>query len=409
MSINGVFRTSVSGMNAQANRLSAVSDNIANSSTTGYKRAQVEFSSLVIDSGGGSSYSSGAVLSQTRNNISGQGLVSTTSSATDLAITGNGFFIVQDENGREAYTRAGSFVPKTVTGADGAQTTYLVNAAGQRLSTKDAANQTVPVTLPVGQVIAPTATTNTTLNMQLPSSSVANKSFVTSTTVYNKLGAAEEIKVIATKTGAGDITATPAESGEWTFTFEDKDGAIPPARINPAPAPVMFGADGMPLPAGAAIPAVTLTLADGTEVTNTFGSITQYDTAFSSEVTSNGNPSGFFEDFSISTDGVVSGRMDSGQNKVVANLKLASFSSPDQLTTETGNLFFATRESGAVKFGDVGAAGFGGILSGALEESNVDLADELSTMIVAQRSYGANSKVFQTGSEMLDLLINLKR
>ena len=124
MSLYGMMRTGVSGMNSQANRLSTVADNIANSSTTGYKRASTEFSSLVLPSTAGS-YNSGGVTTTVVNAISKQGALQYTTSVTDLAIDGDGFFVVEDPSGTSFLTRAGAFVPDK----DG----YLVNTAGYRL------------------------------------------------------------------------------------------------------------------------------------------------------------------------------------------------------------------------------------------------------------------------------------
>ena len=124
MGLYGMMRTSVSGMNAQANKLSTIADNIANSSTTGYKRASTEFSSLVLESGG-SAYESGSVETRVRYAISEQGTRKFTTSVTDLAVKGDGFFLVNNDSGQTFLTRAGSFVK------DG--TGDLVNAAGFRL------------------------------------------------------------------------------------------------------------------------------------------------------------------------------------------------------------------------------------------------------------------------------------
>src|SRR5690606_12614521 len=110
MSLYGIMRTGVSGMNAQANPLSAVADNIANSSTTGYKRSSTEFSSLIIPSTEGN-YQSGAVKTSTRTQISQQGDLRFTTSDFDLAVNGDGFFVVADSSGQIFMTRAGSFVP----------------------------------------------------------------------------------------------------------------------------------------------------------------------------------------------------------------------------------------------------------------------------------------------------------
>lgn len=121
MSLYGMMRTSTSGMAAQANRLSAVADNIANSNTTGYKKASTEFASLIIDNSV-SSYTSGGVLTVVRHGMTQQGSLLGTTSVTDLAIKGNGFFVVSDDDGTSFLTRAGSFVPD----ADG----NLLNAGG---------------------------------------------------------------------------------------------------------------------------------------------------------------------------------------------------------------------------------------------------------------------------------------
>jgi len=110
MSLYGVMRTGVSGMAAQSNKLSTVSDNIANVNTTGYKRASTEFSSLILKSGSGN-YDSGSVETTVRYAITDAGNLHFTTSVTDLAVQGNGFFVVQDANGSNFLTRAGSFVP----------------------------------------------------------------------------------------------------------------------------------------------------------------------------------------------------------------------------------------------------------------------------------------------------------
>src|SRR3954470_284602 len=137
MSLYGVMRTGVSGMSAQSNKLSTVSDNIANVNTTGYKRASTEFSSLILKSGSGN-YDSGAVETTVRYAISDAGNYQFTTSATDLAVQGNGFFVVQDPNGNNFLTRADAFVPDS--------TGNLVNAAGFQLMGYNIQNGAVPNT-----------------------------------------------------------------------------------------------------------------------------------------------------------------------------------------------------------------------------------------------------------------------
>jgi len=163
------MRTGVSGMNAQANRLSTVADNIANSSTTGYKKASTEFSSLILPSSGGN-YNLGGVTTTVRYAISSQGMLSYTTSATDLAISGSGFFVVQNSSGTPYLTRAGSFVPD--------QNGNLVNAAGYQLlgypyssgapaAVANSLGGLVPVTPKSSSMVA-TPSTQGTLNVNLP-------------------------------------------------------------------------------------------------------------------------------------------------------------------------------------------------------------------------------------------------
>ncbi|EAU40720.1 flagellar hook protein E [Fulvimarina pelagi HTCC2506] len=390
MSINGVFRTSVSGMNAQSNKLSAVSDNIANSATTGYKRADVEFSSLVINSGGRGNYTSGSVLSQTRYDISTQGLVTTTSSKTDLAISGDGFFVVEDQNGQPFFTRAGSFVQRTEpdTGE-----TFLVNAAGYKLT-----GQNGPVQVPVGEIVAPQATTTSELSMQLPLNGTGTHTG--SFTAFNSRGEAVNVSMTATRTGADQWDLTfdaPSASAPVTVsvTFDAATGLPNPPITTAGNLQIVPPANG----GGGAPSTVALNL----------GQLTSYDAAFTFQAEANGNPATGFSDFTISDDGRVFGILTTGRQIELDRIQLARFQSPDQLDVISGNVFRPSQLSGDPQFGFSGELGFGDLISGALEESNVDLASELTDMIVTQRSYAANSKTFQTGSEMLDLLVNLKR
>ncbi|MCB8838134.1 flagellar hook protein FlgE [Aurantimonas sp. VKM B-3413] len=386
MSINGVFRTSVSGMNAQANRLSAVSDNIANSDTPGYKRNSAEFSTIVLaqGGGGGGDYNSGSVRTQVRQSITQSGSIAGTSSSTDLAIQGNGFFVVQDAAGREFYTRAGAFVQKTET-VGGVETTYLVNSAGYRLTGTAADGKIGPITLPVGEIQAPEASTTANLDFQLPTTAAVGDTKTSSLIVYDDVGTPTSLTFTLTKTTGGwDVSATDGTTTTTSsLTFTGGVGTATPATMN------------FPLGGGA--------------VDLNFGTLTEYNTAYSARLTADGNPAGSFTDFSVDENGVVSGVMDNGATKELYTVNLANFSSPDQLTANTGNVYSANQRSGTVTYGAAGSNGFGTMASRALEQSNVDLAGELTDMISAQRSYSANSKVFQTGSEILDVLVNLKR
>ncbi|MBB4002490.1 flagellar hook protein FlgE [Aurantimonas endophytica] len=385
MSINGVFRTSVSGMNAQANRLSVVSDNIANSSTTGYKRNSTEFSSLVIAQGGGE-YNSGSVTTQVRQSVSQQGNIAASSSGSDLAIQGEGFFVVQDAAGREFYTRAGSFVQRTENNV-----TYLVNSAGYRLKDTTALDGSVgPITLPVGEIVAPQRTTEANFSLQFPESAELNATKKSSMVIYDNIGRSVIVDVNMEKTAAN----------QWTISYTDD--------LGPQTSVINFDeATGL----GTAVPAaMTYTTMPGNQtIAIGLGPLTEYATDFSTRLVANGNPAGTFAEFAFGEDGTLNGIMDTGAIIQLYQLKFARFPSPDQLSASAGNVYSATDGSGVVDIGTPGMNGFGSLVPSGLEQSNVDLASELTSMIESQRSYSANSKVFQTGSEILDVLVNLKR
>ncbi|MEE2952284.1 MAG: flagellar hook protein FlgE [Pseudomonadota bacterium] len=418
MSINGALRTSVSGMNAQGNRLSAVSDNIANQSTTGYKKADVEFSTLVLD-GGGTDYSSGSVMSQTRRNVSAQGAIVGTSSATDIAIQGNGFFVVQDPNGGQAYTRAGAFVQRYDANA---QATYLVNSAGYRLTGQPVGGGGVEtINLPVGKIMEPKATDTISLeNLQLPLTATGSPNAFdlndeatyykkTSVTTFDGLGTARVVDMYVVKTE--DLPAPAAPLHEWKLLFYD-NSVNPSAKLGETP--LKFNpADGKPDNVQKAVADLELTNLPGRPagetITVKFGNVTEYDAKYLADAQRNGNPASPVTDFRVGSDGTISAILESGDTVDIYRAQMAKFKSADQLETMTGNVFRPTKSSGEPQFGFAGENGFGTTQSGALEQSNVDLATELTFMIESQRGYSANSKSFQTGAEMLDVLINLKR
>ena len=238
MSLYGVMRTGVSGMNAQSNKLSTVSDNIANVNTTGYKRASTEFSSLILKSGSGN-YDSGAVETTVRYAISDRGNLQFTTSATDLAVQGNGFFVVQDANGNNFLTRVGAFVPDS--------TGNLVNTAGFQLMGYNIANGAVPNTAANGfgnlQVInvnkmalqaAPSTKATVAANLDPSATAIAapagpaNYTSKTSMVTYDNIGNAVTLDVYAAKTGANtwDIevyngaTALTTSGPATTFKFD---------------------------------------------------------------------------------------------------------------------------------------------------------------------------------------------
>ncbi|MBX3579373.1 MAG: flagellar hook protein FlgE [Rhizobiaceae bacterium] len=419
MSLYGMMRTGVSGMNAQANRLSTVADNIANASTTGYKRSSTEFSSLIIPSTTGN-YTSGGVTTSVRYATSIQGDLRYTQSASDLAINGDGFFVVQDGSGRPFLTRAGSFVP------DGQG--RLVNAAGFTLMGYNFANGTPsPVTNGFGGLeevkitqseLTATPSTSGVFTANLPvdaaivapanlpsaNAATAEYSAKSSLVVYDNVGREVILDVYYTKTAANtwevavfdQSTATPGTSFPYT------GGPLtPPVTLtfNPATGKLTTPTAGitLPVPNGGSL---DIDLSKMSELGQGY-------TVLNAKVDGNA-PSGI-DSIQIAEDGTIYAQYENGTFKALYRIPIANVQSPDRLNVLPGNVFSMSADSGDLQIGFANEGGMGSVVSGALENSNVDIAEELTSMIESQRSYTANSKVFQTGADLMDILVNLKR
>lgn len=387
MSLYGMMRTGVSGMAAQASRLSTVADNIANSGTTGYKRSKTEFSSLLVPSTNGA-YNSGGVKATVQYSVSTQGVLQYTTSTTDLAIDGDGFFVVQDSNGQPFFTRAGSFVPD--------DQGNLVNAAGYMLLGYSYANGP-PVTSanslaglePVnirqsGLKMAPT--TAGVLAANLPANAATSDSFKKSVAIYDKVG----------NTVLVELTFTKSAANTWDITSPDAT----------APVTVTFDPATNQLTANASM---TLDFPADNQTISLDMNFSQIADDFTVDAEVNGGAPSTIQSVEIDADGTVYAQYEDGSFSPLYSVPLASFTSPDRLQILSGNVFAESADSGPMQIGIAGKDGNGKVASGALENSNVDIAEELTNMIQAQRSYTANSKVFQTGSELMDLLVNLSR
>jgi flagellar hook protein FlgE len=412
-----MMRTGVSGMNAQANRLSTVADNIANADTTGYKRSSTEFSTLVMPSTGGA-YNSGGVTTTVRSSISSQGVLQYTTSVSDLAVNGEGFFVVQDASGTPYLTRAGAFVPD----ADG----NLVNAAGFQLmaysyengnpaATLNGFQGLVPVTIS-DQGMSASPSTEGVFNANLPSgadpvtgdlpssnSATAEYTAKSSLVAYDNLGNKVLLDVYFTNTGTGSWQVSVFDQSKATpgTSFPYAGGALGSANLT---------FDNTTGKLTGAVDSVSLTVPNGAPFTLDLSSLTQLGAAYTpTEPNVNGNAPGTIDKVEISGDGTIYARYADGGSKALYKIPLADVTSPDQMTALAGNVYAQSAESGAVTIGFANQGKLGTVVSGALENSDVDIAEELTSMIAAQRSYTANSKVFQTGSDLMDVLVNLKR
>lgn len=418
MSLYGVLRTGVSGMNAQSNLLGTVADNIANSGTTGYKRAKSEFTSLLLASGN-NTYNSGAVVTNVRRMISDQGPLAYTTSGTDLAIQGNGFFVVSDPDGSPYLTRTGSFV---VDGDNG----NLVNAAGFTLMGYDVSNGSysgvvngfanlVPVNLSnlnmranattEGRFAVNLPSETTTTVVDTPAANLATSSYdqKASIVVYDNLGAEVTLDVYMTKT-----SDSPAE---WEYTVYDQadaaaGGGFPYSSGPLTTATVGFDSTGQI----SGTSSLSFTVPNGAAMTLDLTNTTQLATDYTPiDVQVDGNAPATLTSIAIDKDGTVYANYSNGATTPTFRIPLADVPSPDNLEVSAGNVYSLTPNSGDMQLSFPTESGRGTLIAGALEQSNVDMASELTDMIVAQRDYTANSKVFQTGSELLEVLMNLKR
>lgn len=418
MSLYGMMRTGGSGMNAQANRLGTVAENIANASTTGYKRASTEFSSLILPTSNGS-YNSGGVETKVRYSISEQGPTSYTTSGTDMAINGGGFFIVSGANGSNVLTRAGAFTQN----GDG----DLVNSAGYTLmgyEYKQGVDPTVvvngfdglkKVNLSSDGLVAK-GSTEGAMGANLDSGAANGTEAKTSLSVFDSQGNSRLL----------DFTYTKVSDNNWNVKIVDKAtgtqlmpaaGAVPTTTpVAPAGMLVFDSAGKLTSSAnmqingallGASIPGTGAKLANITiDLTKT----TQLGYKFNPDGGSvDGNGPSKVAGYQVDKEGIVYVKYENGKLEPRYRVALASVQSPDNLIPQSGNVYSQGVDSGVIVTGFAGSGDFGSIQSGALEGSNVDIANELTAMIESQRSYTANSKVFQTGADLLDVLVNLKR
>ncbi|HLW91670.1 MAG TPA: flagellar hook protein FlgE [Roseiarcus sp.] len=431
MSIMG---TSVSGMGADTNWLSAISQNVANANTTGYKEAQTEFEALV-DQSGANSYSGAGVTSsvQALNAMQGS-IVGGQSSVTDLAVQGAGYFVVSDAAGDLFLTRSGGFVPDS--------SGNLVNAAGYYLMgyniqngpaniTANSLNGTEKVNInQAGETATPSTSGTFTANLpstatavttaaDLPSAnpSAANVQYTDKTSIvaYDNLGGSQTIDLYYTKTGVNasgqdtwEVTAYNHADASASGGFPYSSGPLATETLNfnsttGALASVTSGG------ATSANLSLSIPVPNGQSMTLDLSAMSQLAAGYSvSQANVNGNAASSVTGVSIAADGTLSFQYSNGTTVAGYQIPLANVASPNNMTSINGDAFQANGLSGAVKVGTAGSGGFGSIESSSLEGSTVDLATELTQMIQAQSAYEANSKVFQTGANILDVLNNLK-
>jgi flagellar hook protein FlgE len=403
------FQQGLSGLFAASRNLDTIGNNVANASTVGFKSSSVIFADVYASSLGattGNSIGIGTTVAAVRANF-GQGNVSTTSNPLDIAINGQGFFRL-DTNGTVTYSRNGQFhLDKDghIVNSNGARLTgYGVDANGNIIIANPQ-----PLQISSAQLNA-TATTSAQIGLNLDArdpvisvpfniANAATYNKATSITVYDSLGNAHSLATYYVKTAANT----------WQV-YGAVDGTALPAAIGT----LNFNTDGTLDTAATALPfSVTMTLAPGPVTPQTFtldytGS-TQYASSFGVDtLTQDGFSAGMLAGYGISDDGVILGRYSNGQSRNLGQVVLANFKNPHGLEPLGNNMFAESAESGQPIPGTPGSSSFGVVQSGAVEESNVDLTQELVNMITAQRVYQANAQTIKTQDQVLNTLVNLR-
>ncbi len=419
MGLSSTLYTAISGLQSSSQAMTVTGNNISNTNTIGFKSSSTVFSDLlasrIASSSGNSEVGQGSQIQSVSTNFS-QGGYEATESATDLAIQGDGFFIVSSpETDTYYYTRNGSLSFDS--------SGYLVNADGYRVQGSPFNDDGELVNGQLGDIqvdhisqIAAKQTENVTLQTNLDSNSDilgvfdiadadATSNYVTTATIYDSLGTAHLTTCYFTKTAD--------QTWEWNIAVESDELAAGGANDQTvlSSGVITFDVDGNLL-TGDTGTSGAITWENGSDATQditfTFDT-TQFDsdsTVFSQN--QDGYASGEVTSVDIAEDGTVSAVYSNGESIEVAMISLATFTNPDGLDSAGGSLFLATNQSGTPTLGYPGASQ-GTLITQALELSNVDLSAEFVDLITIQNAYSANSKVITTTDDMLNEVLNLIR
>ncbi len=401
----------ISGLRSHQLMMDVVGNNIANVNTQGFKASMITFqealSQLIQAPSAGTATSGGSnpiqvglgVVVGAIDGIFTQGASQVTGRGTDVAIQGDGFFIVE-ENGERFYTRAGAFA------FDSAGN--LISPSGQLVQgwladpvtgLVDNQGPLTALNLPLAQVIDPNLTSvveiGGNIDAQLPVGDAINASIV----VHDSLGNPQDLVFTLTKTGSNAFTASATINGtavtlsSTAFTFDTAGNltSTNPITVSgytpPGAAPMSFDLD-----FGTSSPLVQ------------FGGPTSMEA-----LDQDGNASGTLRDFAIAPDGTIVGQFSNGWTRTLGQVALATFNNPNGLVRVGDSNFQESTNSGQARIGDPGSADRGVLAASTLEMSNVELAREFTNLIIAQRGFQANSRIITASDEVLADLVNMKR
>lgn len=451
------FYSGLSGLSSHLVGMDVIGNNIANVNTVGFKGSRPTFEDILSQSIGGSG--SGAEQLGLGVGIEGitpsfvQGAFQTTNIATNLAIQGNGFFVLKDGEGNTFYSRAGNFFFNKESDLVNPNGLYVMGWSGLTDTGEiDTSRDLGKIHLPIGMTLDPEMTTlfkaNINLNAEArvdnPDTSVNEAEvFNTSLTIYDSLGSSHTVTLEFTPIDEdgdgfldrwdwlayvpradvdGSTTLPLTEDGSGVIIARG-DGDLAPTG-NPALDydPIRFDSNGVLLsPQGAALDFAAVKWANGAadqslswQVRNEIDSSSTFLTGYAltsavSWTYQNGSSIGEVSSIMIRDDGVVIGVFSNGTTRQLAQIALATFPAPTSLTVMGQNTFAQSLGSGNPSIGTAQTGGRGSILSQHLEMSNVDLTEEFTAMIVLQRGFEANSRIITTSDEMIRQMLTLKR
>jgi flagellar hook protein FlgE len=398
------FRTAVTGLNAATSDLGVISNNIANSNTTGFKSSRAEFADLFYNA---TSVGSGTKLSGVNQQFS-QGSLTDTGNPLDMAVSGEGFFRLND-NGTNVYSRAGTF------GVD--REGYIVNRQGMNLTGRLADNNG-NVGNEIGNLqlkntpLDPQATSQVEFGLNLAADAPAIDSTLfpfdaTNSDTYNySTSIAVNDSQGISHTLSAYFVKPDAAANDWTVNFTLDGTALP------GPNTLSFNQAGAIDPATATIniPGVNPgNAAADLDLTLDFNDTTQFGGQFSTQdLIQDGSASGSLTGVEVGDDGTVFGRYSNGQARAMGQVVLANFSNTEGLTPIGDTGWAESFASGSPLVDAPGTGKLGLITAAALESSNVDITKELVGMINAQRNFQANAQVISTNDQMSQTLLNMR-
>jgi flagellar hook protein FlgE len=429
----GSFSAGLSGLNANSVYLNVIGNNLSNINTIGFKASSVTFMDLVSQTTGGSSINPmqvglGVVTGQ-MSPVFNQGAIENSGEATNAAIQGNGFFVVKGPDSGTFYTRAGNF-SLDKTGALVTPDGFTVQGYMQTDPVTGAiiANgQPTNIVVPAGVLRPPVATTSIRTQTNLDATAAVGATFDSPVEVFDSLGTAHVMTTSYTRTATG-----------WNFAIRVPGADVTPASATPvtlAAVSIAFDATGgvdtivatAPATGGGNLPGTPITdvgftgpawangASPGTitwDLVNAAGvvSLTGYSSpSATSSVSQNGAAAGKIDNISINVDGSIMATSGAGRTVAIGKLALASFNNNKGLVKMGSNRYGESESSGAPNTGSAGTGGRGTLVGAALEQSNVDMAQQFTQMILAQRGYQANSKTITVSDELLLDTLNLKR